>query len=463
MLFNSFTYAIFLIIVVAIYWILSSKWRSYFLLLSSYFFYGTWKLEGLLLLLLFSVSNWIFGQLITSVSGQNKKWMLGVGISFNLTILCIFKYYNFFLENISFVLNNFNSGFNTVEIILPLGISFITFEAVSFLVDTYKTGKTIPDFSSFALYISFFPHLIAGPIIRVKQFVPQLIQEQTFSWSTFFAGIDLLCIGFFKKVVVADNLAGVVDNSFKMTHSSAWDIWITGGLFSLQIYLDFAGYTDIARGSAKLLSYELPINFDFPYVSRSIGEFWRRWHITLSNWLRDYLYIPLGGSRAGQQRTYLNLLVTMALGGMWHGAGWTYIIWGLYQGGALVVHRIFSHSSTVKRLFEETIWGNLSAWALTYFTIIVGWIIFRSHDLSQLSSWIQTLITPTAYTKSSEFLSWSLVVLSSLIIMKLLSNFHENARQRYNLNNLRPLFYPIILFLLAIFAPQSQQFIYFQF
>lgn len=463
MFFNSFTYAIFLALVVCTYWLLPSKWRNYFLLLSSYIFYGAWKLEGLLLLLGFSISNWLLATLINFYQGRKRKVFLILGIIINLTLLFCFKYYNFIFDNFKFFTNNNSLDSAVSPLALPLGISFFVFEAISFLIDAYKTGATIPGIYCFALYISFFPHLIAGPIVRVQQFTPQLDTRKIFRWETFFTGIDILCIGAFKKVVLADNLASLVDASFKTNHTSAWDIWIIGSLFSLQIYLDFAGYTDMARGAAKLLDYDLPINFDFPYVSRSISEFWRRWHITLSNWFRDYLYIPIGGSRTGENRTYINLLITMTLCGLWHGAGWTYVLWGLYNGGALIVHRVFTSSLIAKWLFKDTFWGHLSAWMLTYLTLVIGWIIFRAHDVVQLRAWIQTLITPTAYIQSSHYLLWSLVVVTALLISKLLFNFYQCRYQFSELVKLRPMLYVIVLFLLTVFAPQSQQFIYFQF
>ncbi len=462
MLFNSFTYAIFLSIVVVTYWLLPHKWRNYFLLLSSYLFYGAWKLEGLVLLLIFSLINWLLGNFINS-SISHRKIILKIGIVFNLAVLCLFKYYDFALENLEhFLPKDFLPFLSSFHIFLPLGISFFVFEAISFLVDTYKGGRAIYNFCNFGLYISFFPHLIAGPIVRIQQFSPQLNTKKNFSWTTFLQGLDLLCVGVFKKVVLADNFASLVDISFKTDHSSAWDIWIAGGLFSLQIYLDFAGYTDMARGSAKLLGYNLPINFDFPYISSSISEFWRRWHITLSNWLRDYIYIPLGGNRAGQNRTYINLLITMALGGLWHGAGWTYIIWGIYQGSALVIHRVFASSLIAKSLFPENLWGRLLAWSLTYITVVFGWIIFRSHDVFQLSSWLQTLLLPTAYIQPPQDWFWGIIVLANLILLKIIFEFSkiENLEK---LNQLRPIFYTMSLFLITLFAPQSQQFIYFQF
>ena len=463
MLFNSFTYAIFLAIVVCIYWFIPYKWRNYFLILSSYIFYGIWNIDGVLLLLVFSIVNWVLGLWLKSLDGRNRKLVLGIGIFLNITLLCVFKYYNFLLENISFLSDKNHGLFTDFKIFLPLGISFFVFEAISFLVDTYKGENSLNNFWSFSLYISFFPHLIAGPIVRVKQLAPQLTTDKKFSLTTLLSGFDLLSIGIFKKVVLADNLASLVETSFKTSHISAWDIWIIGALFSMQIYLDFAGYTDMARGSAKLLGYDLPINFNFPYVSRSIGEFWRRWHITLSNWLRDYLYISLGGSRLSQNRTYINLLITMALGGLWHGAGWTYIIWGFYQGIALVIHRAFASSSIAKSLFEQNFWGRFSAWMLTYITIVFGWIIFRANNLLQLSTWIQTLLTPTAYTQSSQYWLWGVIVIAALTLLKVLFELSQLEDISKEMNKLRPILYITVVFLLALCAPQSQQFIYFQF
>jgi alginate O-acetyltransferase complex protein AlgI len=459
MLFNSFTYLLFLILVVCAYWSLPDRWRKGCLLFSGCIFYGAWKLEGLLLMIGFVIINWVVGKQMEKREGMARRQILILGIALNLITLSLFKYTNFFLINLSDVLK---FHYQTISIILPLGISFVVFEAISFLVDIYKGNASIKDFQSFALYISFFPHLIAGPIVRIHQFVPQAMQEKRFDINQFFSGLDLLCIGAIKKVAVADNLAPLIDGSFSSAHASAWDFWLTGCLFSMQIYLDFAGYTDMARGTARLLGYELPINFDFPYLSRSIGEFWRRWHITLSNWLRDYLYIPLGGSRAGSFRTCVNLIITMALGGLWHGAGWTYLLWGFYQGTALVIHRLSMQSKTVESFFEKNIFGQAVAWALTYVTVVGSWIIFRAHDGQQLISWLTVLLTPQKYLIMPEYLLWIIPVAGFLAILKFLHAMKgESSLDQFS--SFRPLYYSMTLLLLTILAPQSQQFIYFQF
>lgn len=459
MLFNSFTYALFLSFVVCVYWLIPDPWRKGFLLLSGCVFYGAWKIDGLLLMVCFVTMNWLVGSQLEKALGKNRERILSLGIILNLLALSFFKYTNFFISSLS---NRLHFDYQAMNIILPLGISFVVFEAISFLADIYKGNSSIKDFQSFALYISFFPHLIAGPIVRIHQFVPQTMQEKRFDTALFFSGLDLLCIGAVKKVVFADNFAPLVSTSFSTSHTSAWDLWLTGLLFSFQVYLDFAGYTDMARGAARLLGYELPINFNFPYLSKSIGEFWRRWHITLSNWLRDYLYIPLGGSRSGSFRTYTNLMITMALGGLWHGAGWTYVLWGVYQGTALVIHRLCTRSGALESFFEKNSFGRVTAWTLTYLTIVVSWIIFRAHDGQQVFSWLGTLLNLPSYLMMPEYILWTIPIALCLISTKLLSSM-QGKDFRDAFDHFRPLYYSATLLLLAVFAPQSQQFIYFQF
>ncbi len=363
MLFNSFTYAFLFLptTVIGFYVImgLSRQGALIGLTLASLFFYSYWDPRYLPLLVFSILFNFALGRILQmpALQYRRKQWALISGIGVNLILIGYFKYAYFIADTVSvFVPGEFTLG----QIILPLGISFFTFQQISYLVDVFrgKTGQI--SFLDYSLFISFFPQLIAGPIMRTADFIPQLQQQHRLNRADLLAGMDLLVLGAFKKVILADNIAILVDEGFGIqSPDSAWTVWVLGALFSLQVYFDFSGYTDMGRGAARLLGYQIPINFDFPYVSRSATEFWRRWHITLSEWLRDYLYIPLGGNRQEQTRTYLNLMITMAIGGLWHGAGWTFVLWGIYQGAGLVIHRLFAGIKAVRPWCEDHLGGRL--------------------------------------------------------------------------------------------------------
>ncbi len=466
MLFNSFTYAfLFLPMTVAGFYLLMGLSRQVALIgltLASLFFYSYWDPSYLPLLLFSILFNFGMGRILQAPNLQtgHRRWALILGVGMNLVLITYFKYAHFIGDNVGALLSQ---EFGIGRIVLPLGISFFTFQQIAYLVDVYKGEVGTLSFLDYSLFISFFPQLIAGPIMRTSDFIPQLQERKQLSTDDLLAGVDLLMLGAFKKVILADNIATLVDAGFqRQSVGSAWDVWILGALFSLQVYFDFGGYTDMGRGAARLLGYQIPINFDFPYVSRSSTEFWRRWHITLSNWLRDYLYIPLGGSRQGQARTYTNLMITMALGGLWHGAGWTFVLWGLYQGAGLVIHRLFSGIKGVQPWCEERIWGRLSCWGLTYLFGVIGWILFRAEGLAQVGSWLSVVISPPAYTMTGEYLPWGLLVLAILAIQKVLFDLRQRGYQDLLLQ-LRPILYGTTAFFLTLLAPTSQQFIYFQF
>jgi D-alanyl-lipoteichoic acid acyltransferase DltB (MBOAT superfamily) len=309
----------------------------------------------------------------------------------NLGLLAFFKYFNFFIDSIDTVVAQ--SGIEwaapMLKVTLPVGISFYTFQTMSYTIDVYR-GDIAPERSLLrvALFVAYFPQLVAGPIIRPQHFLPALERSWEITGASMRAGMNLAMVGLFKKVLIADNVAPLVDTIFGFPEGQSSIVVMLGtALFAIQIYCDFSGYTDIARGISRMFGVEIPLNFNFPYFSTSIIDFWRRWHISLSSWLRDYLYIPLGGSRGSGFSTYANLMITMALGGLWHGASWNFVIWGVYQGALLCINRVFRaivpSESVIEKLLESKI-GTIVRWGVTMYFWMLGWLIFRVTDFSDL-------------------------------------------------------------------------------
>ena len=345
MVFNSVTFAVFLPIVLGLYYVLNRRYQNLWLLAASCVFYGWWDSRFLALLAFSTVVDFYCAKKIAETEeDRRRKAYLLVSLISNLGILGFFKYFNFFVESTETALATigWNVAAPVLQIVLPIGISFYTFQAISYTIDVYR--RTIPpsrDFVAFALSVCYFPHLVAGPIQRASFLLPQLEAERRVRWVHIREGAGLIVFGLFKKVGVADAIAPMVDLRFANPELYGWaDLLFALYLFAIQIYCDFSGYSDIARGTSKLFGIELMLNFDHPYFSRSITEFWRRWHISLSTWLREYLYIPLGGNRGGAWKTYRNLIVTMLLGGLWHGANWTFVIWGGLHGLYLAFHKM---------------------------------------------------------------------------------------------------------------------------
>ncbi len=346
MVFNSLAFAIFLPIVLVGYYLLSFKGQNRFLLLASLFFYAWWDWRFLFLLALTISVDFYASQAIHRAQTKKLKlrW-LRLSLASNILVLSVFKYCNFFVSSFEGLLHTI--GFQvhpiTIELALPIGISFYTFMSMSYVIDVYW-GKVQPEesFWDFALFVSYFPHLVAGPIMRAEQLLPQFKKERHVTKEMIRDGLALMLVGYVRKVLIADMLAGYVDEAFLNVHAmTSADLVIRLWLCAIQIYGDFAGYSDIARGVSKLFGIELHLNFATPLLSQNITEFWRRWHITLSSWLRDYIYIPLGGSRNGEPKTYRNLMVTMLVSGLWHGANWTFIAFGAVHGIALALHKLW--------------------------------------------------------------------------------------------------------------------------
>lgn len=392
MLFNSFSYFLFLPVVVALYWFGPRAARLNLLLVASYVFYMSWIPAYGLLILALTIANYFIGVAIDSFQNHKKRILVG-GLIFNLGCLCFFKYANFLLDSFFGCFSYLKNWLAvpgavdafTLNILLPLGISFFTFEFIHYIVDVYRGSKPISGFRNFALFAAFFPSQIAGPIKRYQDFMEQLGQNDKFRADYFRQGMALVLQGLFKKIALGDNIGRVVNAGFANPAGlGTLDAWIVVPAFTLQIFFDFSGYTDIGRGSALLLGYKVPENFNWPFLSPNLSDFWRRWHMSLTSWLRDYLFIPLGGSRVGPWRQRFNLMLTMVLGGLWHGAAWHYVIWGAFHGLGLVLTKdwqeLVGRSQFLSKLRPTVGWhcaGVLSTWIFLTF----AGLLFRSDDI----------------------------------------------------------------------------------
>jgi len=381
----------FLPVFLVFYFVAPLQWRNIVALLGSCFFYAWGAPEFFLLLFPSLILDFYLVRLTTFSTGKSQKWLYGINLALIISMLLIAKYLNFFVENINEVVSIWgSSGVAMKAIVLPIGISFVTFQRISYVVDCW-TGRTKPlkNFQNYALYILLFPQLIAGPIIRFNEIAAQIIDRQHqenihFRLSGFFRFI----VGLSKKVIIADTLGWVVDGIFNLPVESlnATTAWVGIIAYSMQIYFDFSGYSDMAIGLSKMLGFKFPENFNFPYISKSITEFWRRWHITLGSWMRDYLYIPLGGNRVSTRRMYFNLWVVFLISGLWHGAAWTFIIWGAFHGAFLILDRLF-----LGRFLKKI--GTIPATAFTYFIVLMGWVFFRATDFSHAIHYIYQLFS----------------------------------------------------------------------
>ncbi|TVM17296.1 MBOAT family protein [Oceanidesulfovibrio indonesiensis] len=384
MLFNSLEYIfLFLPIVIAGYFIIgswshSSKAQNLWLVSASFFFYSYWKIEYLPLLLLSITINYLVSQRILA-KGERSRLYLVLGVVFNLLLLGVFKYTDFILENVFLLIRDPDPPL--LNFILPLGISFFTFQQIAFLIDCSRSQANEQRILPYSLFVSFFPQLIAGPIVHHKEMMPQFEarSRRSIQWENLSLGLFIFSMGLFKKVAIADTLAPWVNQGFAQPEQLSFvDAWATCFWYTFQLYFDFSGYSDMAIGAARMLNINLPINFNSPYKAYSIQDFWRRWHMTLSRWLRDYLYIPLGGNRRGPIRNYINLFLTFLLAGLWHGAAWTFVLWGAMHGVALVLHRFISRSN----------WLHLPrglAVVFTFLFVAVAWVPFRAESLT--SAW----------------------------------------------------------------------------
>lgn len=476
MLFNTITYWIFLIVVFAVYWWLNRlskvNLRNGFILLASYYFYGSWDERFLLLIIASSLVDFICGRAIYRSNRKRfRTGLLVVSLVFNLGLLGFFKYFNFFIDSFTDFIQLFGLQANhkTLSIILPVGISFYTFQTLSYTIDIYRKRLTpVSNPLTFFTFVAFFPQLVAGPIERASNLLPQLQRKQRFDYDEAVSGLRFIVWGLFKKVVVADRLSHVVEQVYSKPEAfSGASLFLATIFFGIQIYCDFSGYSDIAIGSARLLGIRLMDNFRTPYFSVSFREFWQRWHISLSTWFRDYVYIPLGGNRVAKPRMLLNLYITFLVSGFWHGANYTFLIWGSLHGIALVAEKLFGRKNM-----------KLPNWLRGIFVFVVVnlfWIFFRAQNLNEA---ITILVKIFSFVGSGGTSLWSLIWANyeyglSLSIGLLIFIFGEILVGSKDVNEaflcLKPtqrrMAYYFILFAILAFGVlhTAPQFIYFQF
>ena len=476
MLFNSIEYLLFLPVVFILYWFVFNKYlklQNLLLLISSYVFYGWWDWRFLSLIIISTLVDYYIGEKIyNNKINSVRKTYLYISILINLGLLGFFKYYNFFIESWIVLLSSI--GYNhkstwTLNVILPVGISFYTFQSISYSLDIYYNRlKPTKDFLSFASFVSFFPQLVAGPIERASNLLPQLMNKRIFQHSQGVQGLRLILWGMFKKVVVADSLGWRVDRVFNEYQLNDGGLLLLGLVyFSFQIYCDFSGYSDIAIGTAKLFGFEIISNFKFPYFSRDIGEFWRKWHISLSSWFRDYLYIPLGGSRHSKLRSIRNIFIIFIASGFWHGANWTFIIWGLSHAllylpffllgrNRQYINNIVADNHllpSIKELFQM---------GTTFFATTIIWVFFRSESINDALLYLYFMITNLSIPENLKFGIIYIIIFISLDWL-----WRKNEREPLNIKNkyLRWTLYTSLTYLIISYyrIVETSQFLYFQF
>lgn len=390
MLFNTMGFMYFFVIVICLYFILPKRYSWLLLLGASYFFYMCWNPFYILLIIASTLVDYVVARLMGNTKEKNKrKFLLAISLCMNLGLLFTFKYFNFFIDTTSWLLQFAGKQVSIpyLNVLLPVGISFYTFQTLSYTIDVYR-GRLEPEkhLGIFALYVSFFPQLVAGPIERSTHLLPQLRQQPKWDWQRMQSGFFLMISGYFKKVVIADNVAVLVEQVYGNVHNySGLALIVATIFFAFQIYCDFSGYSDIAIGTAKILGFDLMTNFRRPYLSKSIKEFWGRWHISLSSWFKDYVYIPLGGNRVGYARWMINLLITFTLSGLWHGAAMTFVIWGVLNGVYLVGGQMLKPlKDKLKAIFhvkDSNPLYKFGAWAITMCLVLIGWVFFRADTL----------------------------------------------------------------------------------
>ena len=472
---------IFLPVVFLLYWFVFKplRWQNLLILVASYVFYGWWDWRFLLLIVLTSASSFASGLLIKHYDGRRslQRAVSAVNIILNLGILAVFKYFNFFVDNMSGLLGWFgiSADWPTLHIILPVGISFYTFQALSYSIDVYaRRIEPTRDIIAFFSYISFFPQLVAGPIERATNLLPQILKERSFDYALAVDGMRQMLWGFFKKLIIADGCAEVVNQVWDgMDSATGLMLAVASLLFTFQIYADFSGYSDIAIGCAKLFGIRLTTNFKVPCFSRNVREFWRRWHITLNEWFTQYVYFPLGGSRCSRPRVILNTVVVFGLSGLWHGADWTFVLWGLYLA-LLFIPLIVCDSRRYKdtvahgRLLPSA--GEFVSMLVTFLLINFGWILFRAPDIHAFGTFVSRLFSSSLFTVSGLTMAMARMLLwcAALLLVEWLQRERQHVLQidGYRLfasSVSRLALYALLVMIIFYFAGQVQTFIYFQF
>jgi len=478
LLFNSIEFLVFLPIVFSLYWFVLNKnlfFQNLLILLSSYLFYGWWDYRFLSLIIFSTIVDFFIGKKIYLTKDiKKRKLFLMLSLVVNLGILGFFKYFNFFIDSFSDFISL--TGYNidnqwTLSIILPVGISFYTFQTMSYSLDIFrKEMKPVNDFVAFASFVSFFPQLVAGPIERAKALLPQMMKKRNFDYLQAMFGLRLIIWGMFKKVVVADSLAKYVDIFYANPNDYTGLPSIIAILFfTFQIYCDFSGYSDIAIGTARLFGIKLNRNFNVPYISTSFTEFWKRWHISLSSWFRDYVYISLGGNRVGKLINYRNLIITFIVSGLWHGANYTFIVWGAIHGFLLIVEKFFADLKSgisINRIIKIIV---------TFFITNITWVFFRSNNISEAFSILKNAtdlnmdLNSTIYSFRGLGIDFfELLMMCSLILLIICIEFFEDKTKKltfYKSNRIQFIWIQILIFFILFFSTRGElkNFIYFQF
>ena len=488
MLFNSFEFLVFLPIVFLLYWFVfnrSLKWQNAFVVVASYVFYGWWDWRFLLLIAFTSLCSWVSGLLIEKYADvpksrnilRDSRFYLWANILLNLGILGFFKYFNFFVQSFvdAFAAFGITLQATTLHIILPVGISFYTFQALSYSIDVYRK-QLVPtrDAVAFLAYVSFFPQLVAGPIERATNLLPQFQRPRTFDYAQAVDGCRQMLWGFFKKIVIADNCAVYVNQVFDTYQDQSGSTLLLAAIFfTFQIYGDFSGYSDIAIGCSKLFGIQLMRNFNVPYFSRDIAEFWRRWHISLTTWFRDYIYIPLGGSRTTKAKIIRNTFIIFLVSGLWHGANWTFVVWGAYHAVLFMPlilmgkNRRFTDTVAANRILPT--WREAGQMLLTFVLVVIGWIIFRAESITQAWEYLGGMWQWGTLKASYRFFTQSDVATTGwLIVLMLVVEWVQRNRLHglFRLPTNTPIrwgVYVLVALITLLSIEQAQTFIYFQF
>lgn len=478
MLFNSISFAIFLPIVFLLYWFVTNKnlkLQNVLLLLASYFFYACWDWRFLFLLMFSTLLDYFTGLKMQDAENQKRKrFWFWLSISINLGFLGVFKYYNFFAESFAEAVSHMGLQVNpwTLKIILPVGISFYTFHGLSYVIDIYKGRiKAESNFVDYAVFVSFFPLLVAGPIERATHLLPQIKKRRNFDYSQAVDGLRQILWGLFKKIVIADNCAEIANQIFNNSADQSGSTLVLGAVFfAFQIYGDFSGYSDIAIGTARLFGIDLLRNFAFPYFSRDIAEFWRRWHISLSSWFKDYLYIPLGGSKGGNWTRIRNTFIIFIVSGFWHGANWTFIVWGalnaLFIMPSIIMKTHRNHLETVAQGNSFPTVKEFFQMITTFALAVFAWIFFRAENITHAFSYVSGIFSKSLFSVPTIIPRFLTLLLIIFVIIEWLGREQQYAIAKLGMRWKSPFRYAMyyaIIIAIFWFAGEDQQFIYFQF